>query len=514
MTEIDKNVLQDIEQNKKVEVVVKRDNSAHAGELDLVRVFSNMGKKRRIYAWLILACMLIGLAAPLLMAQMKDRTEAVSIVINMLYPSANKQLAPDGSALDMNYIKSSYILQKALKKTQLSDEIPISALERNISIESLLTEDTRQMLEVVEKSLTENNKDYSQVLDIDYEYEGKFIITMTNGFSTDPEARTKKYLDGNQMSALINNIAEAYSEYFYDTYMDMRLPDNTLDSINNSELDYIERLDEIVTLLDSLSRYCEDTIKPKYLNSRSKNDGLSFRDIADCIRLVRDIDVDYLYAYVFFNNIAKDKRSMVTKYSYQLKNTQRSLSVILGNIKDNAALISEYKNEKINISSSDQEALQESLTVTDYYNSLIMSQSDNYKKKADLGEKIANLNDKITGFSTGSSASSQIEYVESELTNLVGICETLYKVTETHANEILKSDSYRNSFMNYIGAQFFKDSFFNASNIKKAIIGMVVGAFLAVAVWGMDGLIEELKRGSITKSEATKTGSKEGEAKA
>ena len=44
MTEIDKNVLQDIEQNKKVEVVVKRDNSAHAGELDLVRVFSNMGK--------------------------------------------------------------------------------------------------------------------------------------------------------------------------------------------------------------------------------------------------------------------------------------------------------------------------------------------------------------------------------------------------------------------------------------------------------------------------------------
>ncbi|MCR5727735.1 MAG: hypothetical protein K6G24_09750, partial [Lachnospiraceae bacterium] len=113
MTEIDKNVLQEIGKNQKVEVVVKRDASARAGELDLVRVFSNMGKKRRIYAWIIVACMLIGLAAPLLMAELKDKTENVSVVINLLYPSAQNKLTPDGKPLDVNYIKSSYILQNA-----------------------------------------------------------------------------------------------------------------------------------------------------------------------------------------------------------------------------------------------------------------------------------------------------------------------------------------------------------------------------------------------------------------
>ena len=498
MTEIDKNVLTDLSKNQKVEVVVKRDASARAGELDLVRVFSNMGKKRKIYAWLIIACMFIGLAAPLLMAELKDRTENVSVVINLLYPSAQKRLAPDGKPLDVNYIKSSYILQNAIKKTQLSEKLPISALERNISIEELLSEDTRQKLEVVEKVINETSKDYEEVLNVDYKYEGKYIITLSNGFSTDPEAKKKTYLEGSEMTSLLNNIAEAYSEYFYDTYMDLTLPDNTLDSIRSTDLDYIERLDEIVTLLNSLSAYCTDDVKEQYLNYRSKIDGLSFADINDCIRLVRDIDVDYLYAYVFYNSITKDKKSMVTKYNYQLKNAERELEVILGNIKNNEDLIAEYKNKKIEVSMVGQ-ASQTSSTVTDYYNDLIMSQSDNYNDKSDLGERIANLNDKIAGFNTSSKDDEQITFVKEELTSLVNICSTLYELTEEHAKEILESDSYKSSFINYIGAQYLKDSFFNAGNIKKAIIGMVVGAFLAVVIWGMDGLIEEFKRGSSVK---------------
>ena len=163
MTEINKNVLTEIGQNQKVEVVVKRDSETGEREIDLVRVFSNMGKKRRIYAWLIIACMLIGLAAPLLMAELKDRTENVSVVISLLYPEAKNQLAPDGKPLDMNYLKSSYILQRAIKKTQLSENLPISALERNITIEELLSDATRQKLEVVEKVIDETSKDYEEV---------------------------------------------------------------------------------------------------------------------------------------------------------------------------------------------------------------------------------------------------------------------------------------------------------------------------------------------------------------
>ena len=151
MTELDKNVLKEIEENRKVEVVVKRDAAAEGTELDLVRVFQNMGKKKRVYAWLLICCMLIGFAVPLLRAELADPVESVSAVISFIYPGAKEGLAPDRTQLDVNYVTSSYILQSAMDKTHLSASIPVNALERNISLERMLTEETRQNLEVVEK---------------------------------------------------------------------------------------------------------------------------------------------------------------------------------------------------------------------------------------------------------------------------------------------------------------------------------------------------------------------------
>jgi hypothetical protein len=273
----------------------------------------------------------------------------------------------------------------------------------------------------------------------------------------------------------------------------MKLPDNTLASIESTDLDYIERLDEAADLLNSLSKYCTDSSKGIYRSYRSKLDGMSFNDINACISLIKDIDVDYLSGYVFNNSITRDKQAMITKYNYKLKNLDRDFDVVLGNIKNVEGLISEYKNKKIEVSLAGQES-KTSSTVTDYYNELVMNQAQNYADKASLGEKIANIRDKISGYTVTNTSTAQKDYVQNELTYLVDVCNILYQVTEDHAKEILESDFYKNSYISYIGAQYLKDSFFSASNIKKAVIGMAVGAFLAVVIWGMDGLIEEFKR--------------------
>nr|MCR5329764.1 hypothetical protein [Lachnospiraceae bacterium] len=495
MDDLNKITSPEKKENSTVEVVVKREPEADAAEIDLVRVFENMGKKKKIYAWIIIACLLIGLAAPLLMAEMAEKTGRVSAVITLLYPEAKQQLAPDKTPLDMNYIASSYIIQNALNKAKLSTSIPISAIERNISITSLLSEDTRQRLEVVEK-LTDESKDYGEVLNVNYVYEGRYIITLENGFSTDPEARKKTYLEGNDLSNLLNGIVTAYNEYFFETYMDFKLPDNTKDSYASEELDYVERLDNMVELLNALSRYCTDKEKGEFLTYRSLKDGMSLADINECIRLVKDIDVDYLYSYVYFNNISKDADSMLTKFAYTLRNLEMDLSRINDSIADNAMLISEYKNDNIVVSMSEQGTSQVSSSVTDYYNDLIKTQAGYFESKAALNENIANINDLVNGFKSVSTKKAQMKYVANELVSLTGICNSLYDLVEEHASEIINSDFYRNSYVDFIGAQYIDESFFNASTVKKTAIGAAVGLFLGIVIWGMDGLITEIKRGS------------------
>ncbi|MBO4415591.1 MAG: hypothetical protein J5824_06375 [Lachnospiraceae bacterium] len=495
MSDLDKIIPGDKKEGSTVEVIVKNEHANEETEIDLVRVFENMGRKRRIYAWVMIVCMLIGIAAPLLMAELSEKTASASAVISFLYPGASRQLAPDGTELDMNTIVSSYVLRNALNKTKLSEYVPINAVENNISIENLLSADTRQKLEVMEK-IADEGKNYEEVLNLDYTYDGRYIITLKNGFSADPESRNKTYLNGNELTELLNNIISAYNQYFYDTYLDFKLPDNTTAYYASESLDYIERLDNMVELLNTLSRYCTDKNKAQYIDVRSSSDGMSLADINDCIRLVKDIDVDYLYSYVYFNSISKNPASMMTKFSYLLRTAQSSLDLINDNIEDNAALIKDYKNDKIVVSASDQGTSQISSTVTDYYNGLITDQANYYSEKAELNEKIANLNDKITGFSAGNTTESQHLYVKGELSNLTRICNTLYDLVDRHASDIIDSEFYRNSYFDYIGAQYISESFFNSGTIKKVVIGAVAGLFVGFAIWGIDGLAAEIKRGS------------------
>lgn len=489
------------DENSKVEVLIKRDESNQAEELDLLHIFVNMGKKRRIYAWLIIISLLIGLAVPMLMAEMSERREEVSSVITLNYPGAEKLIAPDNTPLDVSYISSSYILQNALNKTKLSTPISAAALAANMKVERLLTENTRQNLEVMSQLMESTNKSaVSEVLSVDYQYENQIIITLTNGFGN-KDSNNKVFLPGAELATLLNNITEEYNDYFFDTYSRFALPDDDIANVDMASMDYIERLDSMLDILNVLSRYCNDKDKEAYLSYRSKLDGMSFKDIYECVKLVKDIDIDYLYAYVFYNCIALDRTTTVTKYEYALRNSQQALKVLAENIETNANVISNYKNDNILVASADGATNQISSSVTDYYNELILKQAQYYQDKADTLTAIDNLNDKISGFKTSASTQQQLDYVESELKSIYNITSALYGLVKEHANEIINSDFYQDSYITIVGAQYEGQGIFSSATIKKAVIGAVVGVVLAVVVWCCDGLIMEFRLSNAKKEE-------------
>ncbi|MCR5278539.1 MAG: hypothetical protein K6E19_03775 [Lachnospiraceae bacterium] len=493
--------------NRPIELHVKRDGAEDYQELDLVNVFVNMGKKKRIYAWLIVACMLLGLTIPLALGQLKGKIESVSTVITFLYPGADQEYAPgelakitedptyEPAMIDVGELKSSYVLRNAVNQARLSTEIPLAAIEGNIRIERMLTEESRRSIEAAEKALEADKKNFENAMQVLYEYSGKYAITLSNGFTTDPKGRHKVYLSDADMASLLNSIAGCYNEYFFKTYMRMEFPENKTDIIKDEKLDYIERLDEMVSFLESLSAYCIDETKGEYLLIPSKLDGLSLNDINDCIRLVRTSNVDYLYAYVFYNSVAKSNDNMVTRYEYLLRDLNNKLDAMNGEIANNESLITEYRNDEIIVNLSEQGTGQMSTAATDKYNQLILEQAGNYKERTEMQVDAENMADKLNGLKTRYSYAAEIKYVDDEVNALAEICEKLYKLTSDHAAEIMDSEAYRNSFMTHIDAQYTASSLFSPSMIKKMLIGMVAGAFAAFVLWGFDGLAIEFMRG-------------------
>ena len=73
-----------LDRDSQINVVV---NSPATDEvtIDLGRVFHNMKLKSRIYAWVLILCMLVGLCAPLLMYQLSKPMLTVSSVVTLNY---------------------------------------------------------------------------------------------------------------------------------------------------------------------------------------------------------------------------------------------------------------------------------------------------------------------------------------------------------------------------------------------------------------------------------------------
>ncbi len=493
--------------NSTLEVVLKHaDPNNDVSEIDLMNVFNNMGKKRKLYLWVILLLCCIGVFIPTFIYYFNNNVGSVSAVISYTYPLAKELKAPDNSELDVGFIMSSHIIQRALDDAMLSEKLSISSVSSNVNVKRMLADDTLQQLEILEKfdsatlSTTNTDSYVNMVNGIEYNYKPQYIITLNNGFSSGNSSK-HIYLSGEDLSNLLNHIISEYKNFFFSTYEEFELPDNRIADISLNELDYIEWLDNMSEILDSMSDYCRNTGKIGYLDYRSPSDGLSFNDISKIIDLVKKVRTEYLYSFVYFNYLSKDPVGTVTKFDYKLRELNRSLEAINSNIKNGAALIENYKNDNILVARqpNDAEMTSEMSTtsVTDHYNHLILNQADLFEKRSELQLVVKDITDKKNGFSKKISTSSNLDIVNKETFELDTILQDLYSLIRFHANEIIGSISYSGSFISSIDAVYSKNSYFSSEIFKKLAMGAGIGMMIGIVLWGIDGLAAELKNSNL-----------------
>ena len=515
-----------IDKDSKIEVVVNspgwEDDS-----IDLGRVFRNFKKNKRVYAWVLVLCVVIGLCAPLLMYQFTRDPLTVSSVVTLQYNvqyteetdvanaagnssatgsaarSAGKNgeqgtvpvsdlTAPDGKPLDLNQITSSYVLQNAVSGMTLSKPVSLKNLRDNIRITRILTEDSRRQQEVASSMVDQKTSGaYSEVQNIELKYENKFVVSLTNGFGEE-DSRVKNYLKDAELRTILDRILSAYNEYLFRTYTQIQLPAEEFSAIDTENLDLLESLDLIRTAVDNLYDYC-DKMPESVKTYRSWKTGSTLNDWMEILQTARDVNVDYLYSYAYTNSIVRDKASMITNYQYQLRNAETRLDVLNNDIATVKSILDNYKNDEIFVSMQESDTSKSTRTTTDYYNELILQQADYYADAAELETTIADLQDKIASLTAQADAGVEEEdrlaQAEEELKTAVTLVENIYQNINAHMEEMLESPLAKN----YISASaaYGKTRNFLVASAKGMAIGAAAGAVVAIGLWFLSALAPE-----------------------
>ena len=494
-------------------------NSPHDsdGYIDLGRVFHNFKNLKRIYAWVVLLCFVACICASLLWYQFTEPPFSVSSVVTLDYEVPNPLLdplknpeytpslleddtiprsvpvsdltAPDGSELDLGQITSSYVLQSAISGLRLSQPVTLANLSSNIKIERILTEDSRRMQEIAASMLQDKNSAaYNQIQGLQLVYDNHFIVTLSNGFG-DETSNVKYYLTDNELRLILDRTLDAYNSYLASTYADNTLPANEFSVINTQTLDLPESLDQLRTAIDNLYAYCDsksDTVKAY----RSWRTGLSLNDLMAHLQQVKSLDVDYLYACVLDNSIARDPAAIQVGMQYQLRDAQTRLDQVNEDIANTQSLLDNYKNDEILISVQESDATKSTVAATNYYNRLVLEQAENYDQAATLETTIANLRERIDRMKAGAETSDPEAYSD-ELERILDSCKACYKRVNTQMNEIMTSAFY-STFTEHSSAEGTSQGFIGGA-MKKMIIGAFAGLFIGFGLWFLAALAPEFR---------------------
>lgn len=499
------------EKDTKIQLVVNRPETDEM-TIDLGRVFHNAKVLSRIYAWVLVFCLLVGISTPLLMYQFNKPMMTVSSVVSLRYDvpnpeyeAAEKQndveamreldktvpvselVTPEGEDLDLSVVTSSPVLQQALSGLTLSSPVTIENLRNNITVTRVLTEESSRTKEVLDGLAEAKNADvYNRLERTKLKYQNRFVVSLTNGFG-----ESKAELKDEELKLLLNRVLDAYNDTLVKQWADVHLPEDKVSVIDTENQDLPEVLDSLNTALEDLYNYCDgqtDSVK----EYRSWQTGMNLNEWMKTIRTVQETSVEYLDAYVYAKGLIRDKDSVSMTLRYRMRTLQSDLDKVNEEIAANAELLKNYKNDEVYVSMQESDASRTTQVTSYYYNDLVLKQQEAYQKATTLRTQIAETQNKLDRLDQAAKA-DEIADAETALENAVATVKDLYTSVRDHMSELFSSPLFT-TWSEHSAPQGEAPNFLKLS-MKKMLIGAAVGAVIALVLWFLAALAPEFRRG-------------------
>lgn len=498
--------MDNLEKDTKIQLVMNRPESDET-TIDLGRVLHNMKVKARIFAWVLVVCLLAGICAPLVMYQFNKPSLTVTSVVTLRYDTESLT-APDGSPLDLTVVTSAPVIQKALDGLTLSKNITIENIRGNMTVTRVLTNESNRTREILAGLADAKNAEvYERMEQTELTYQNRFIVRLTNGFTdaSDEEGKNKIYLKDEELPILLNRILDAYNDTLIRQYADVRLPEDRVALIDTEDMDLPEIIDSLGDALDELLDYC-DKQSASAKAYRSWQTGRSLNEWMEEIRSLQSVKIDYLDAYIYAKGLMRDRDAVALTYRYLLRTLNSNLTQVAENLEKTEELIKDYKNNEVLVSMQESDSTRTSMMTTDYYNGLVLQQMNLYKQAANLRTQIAETQNKLDRLDTNTER-GELASVESELNSVIAAVQDLQDSIRAHMAELFESPLFT-TYTEHSAPQGKSQNFLQAS-AKKMIIFGAAGAIVACGIWFLAALAPEFRRGREEDAPKAEKGGKE-----
>ncbi|MBO6242185.1 MAG: hypothetical protein J6O61_15380 [Butyrivibrio sp.] len=308
---------------QKVILEVHKENTKQNDQyIDLIDVARNMNRRKRLYMYLCVAAIILGVAAGFIKVTIDhyfNHSSYARALVSFQYDGIESGLDPNGASFDINKIKSPAVIQKALDSLGISTEY-IENVRSNIVVEGVIPEDAVERITVINKMAEDDGQYYQQLLDVSY-YPSQYVVYFYDDrtFST------------GQINQILNAVLESYKEYFFDTYANNEALTVTAGLLSGDDYDYSESVDLLRTQLKLMKNFAQAkaTEAPDF---RASGTGLSFTDIATSIGFLQDADLARLSSYIESNSLTTDAVRQIEYYEYQIEEYTNRLSELQVNL--------------------------------------------------------------------------------------------------------------------------------------------------------------------------------------
>ena len=472
------------EEMQSSQIYLHMESDSDEQEIDLLGIVGHMKAKRKLYCYILLSAVCIGVIIGLTLIAMdhiKGEDAYAKAVVSFQYQGIEEGLDPNGAAFDINKIKSPSVIEEALNTLGVT-EYTTEEIRENISIEGVIPEDAVERITVIKEMSLENISNYEKILDVSY-FPSQYVVYLNN----------KLGMSSSEATQILDAVLESYRTYFLDTYANTEVLTVTGNLIDYTGYDYAEALDMLRAQIDIMLDYVNErgTQAPEF---RSAATGLAFNDIATALDTVNGVDIANLSSYIESHTLTKDKNRQREYYEYKIKKYNMDIAQCQVELNNIQSIIDKYQKDPIVIVSS-QETTQQFTQTNEYYDTLLQKKLDLSNKIADLNTDLNEAYTRLAAINNSNSVNSQDEYDYADGL-MAGIAQTIAEwadLTEQTTEEYYTTTLFSNAYKIGVPAQY-KAAGGILTAAKKIGVPVLVMVFAVFMLWCADGLMCELRK--------------------